>query len=288
MGHIFEQVARDIKTGDVPGHKIKACFNDNLAIFQPDFLVEGASSIGSYHFVIPSAPMPELAVDNKLYTVCEHKIFSTNPGQCLCNATAVQVKPYVALFIDKAYLQNIVRLSCGPSEIVFNNGCSPVSYNLSYLLRLFTVEASQKQTGYKLILDNIADQISVLLIRELQNNLSLGHVERNYTDNRNINQAVEYLLECFHEDISLQELSRIANLSPYHFIRVFKEHMGQTPYQFLLDIKIKRAMELLKGSNLSITEISSRCGFASPSYFAVVFKKKTGVAPSYYRKDVVN
>ncbi len=73
-------------------------------------------------------------------------------------------------------------------------------------------------------------------------------------------------------------------MSPYHFIRIFKNETGKTPYEYLVDIKIEKACSLLRRSNLSVTEICFLCGFNSSSHFSTVFKQKIGVSPSMYRQ----
>ncbi|MFZ5642647.1 MAG: helix-turn-helix domain-containing protein [Bacillota bacterium] len=80
----------------------------------------------------------------------------------------------------------------------------------------------------------------------------------------------------------------MANLSSYYFIRVFKAQMGKTPYEYLLDIKMEKAREMLKQRNHTITEICYECGFNSISHFTTAFKRKVGVTPTYYRKSALH
>lgn len=108
--------------------------------------------------------------------------------------------------------------------------------------------------------------------------------ERNYLEINGINRVIVFLMEHYQENYSLQDIARIANLSPYHFIRIFKAQTGKTPYEYLLDIKIDKAKTMLKDAALNITEISYLCGFNNLNHFGKVFKRKVGVSPSAYRK----
>ena len=82
-------------------------------------------------------------------------------------------------------------------------------------------------------------------------------------------------------------MSHIANLSPYHFIRVFKAETGKTPYEFLLEIKVEKAIELIKARKYTITEIAMMCGFTSSSHFSNVFRKIKGISPTDFIKYIV-
>ncbi len=284
MKPIYKQVMDNLGIPDDVAASTKAYCNDNLAVFKPDYLIKDSNLITSYHFVIPLSEMPPLKVDNKLYTLYRNHIFVSNPGQCLSNNKEVSTAPYTAFFIDETYLKQFAYLSCGKSEIVFDNTSCVLNPEINTLITRFMFECSYNQTGHEMVLEAIATEIAILLLRGMKHNASNFFKDSSCIDKNNINRSIEYLMDNYNEEISLQQLSQIANLSPYHFIRVFKSQTGITPYQFLIGIKIHKAMDLLKSSQLSVTEISSRCGFANPSYFAAIFKKRNGITPSRYRK----
>lgn len=85
--------------------------------------------------------------------------------------------------------------------------------------------------------------------------------------------------------ITIAYVSRKAALSPYHFIRLFYRAYKQTPHQYLVQRRIDRAKELLRSSELSITEICLEVGFESLGSFSTRFRKDTGLSPSEYRKN---
>ncbi|MGI6449194.1 MAG: helix-turn-helix domain-containing protein [Desulfitobacteriia bacterium] len=109
--------------------------------------------------------------------------------------------------------------------------------------------------------------------------------QRSYNVTKNINQSIKYLKENYQHEYCLEDVAKAANLSPYHFIRVFKSQTGKTPYEFLLDLKLQKAKEMLIDSTKTITEICSELGFSSPSYFAAVFNKNIGESPKVYRQN---
>ncbi len=84
--------------------------------------------------------------------------------------------------------------------------------------------------------------------------------------------------------ISIERMSEEAALSPYHFIRLFHRAYRQTPHQYLVQRRIQRAKELLRSTNLSVTEICSEVGFESLGSFSALFRRDVGLSPSAYRE----
>ena len=86
------------------------------------------------------------------------------------------------------------------------------------------------------------------------------------------------------ENITLDDLAEYAHLSKYYISHVFKELFGVSPLSYHLTLKINKAKELIRFSNMSIGNISAKLGFDSISSFTRAFKKKEDVPPSFYRK----
>ena len=99
-------------------------------------------------------------------------------------------------------------------------------------------------------------------------------------------RAVQFIRENHHLPLSLADMAAAAELSPFHFLRVFKTATGQTPYRFLTRIRVERACRHLERGELSVTEIAQACGFATPSRFASAFRAQIGLSPSAYRAAV--
>lgn len=87
----------------------------------------------------------------------------------------------------------------------------------------------------------------------------------------------------FDRPMTIDDLSREVALSPYYLIRAFRRVYRQTPHQYLVEQRIARAKELLRNSDLSITEICITVGFESLGSFSTLFRKVTGISPSAYR-----
>jgi AraC-like DNA-binding protein len=84
--------------------------------------------------------------------------------------------------------------------------------------------------------------------------------------------------------INLSNISEQIGISTSRFNEIFKTYTGMTPYQFYIHIKIHKAEGLLEQENVSVKEVSFKMGFEDPYYFSRLFKNKTGVAPSAWKK----
>ncbi|MGH9833344.1 MAG: helix-turn-helix domain-containing protein [Blastocatellia bacterium] len=100
-----------------------------------------------------------------------------------------------------------------------------------------------------------------------------------------LRRVLEFMDENLERDLTLAELAEVADLSPFHFARSFKQTTGSTPIQFLMQRRIDFARRLLVESELPIVEIGLRAGFKNQSHFATLFRKITAMTPKAYRNE---
>lgn len=100
-----------------------------------------------------------------------------------------------------------------------------------------------------------------------------------------VNRALQYIDDHFSEKIYLEDICRIALMSPSAFSAIFKHMTGNTFTEYLLYRRVSKARSLLAETTRPIGDISQECGFNDPTYFHRVFKKITGVSPGQYRKN---
>lgn len=117
---------------------------------------------------------------------------------------------------------------------------------------------------------------------------SVNYVLKSVRDNQNensfaaIRKVLRYVDAHYDEDITLEEVAGILNISPQYFSRIFKEKMGVTYVDYLTNIRIKKAQEWLVYSDKNIQEICYMVGYKDPNYFSRVFKKTVGVTPKQF------
>ncbi|OHV78115.1 AraC family transcriptional regulator [Ensifer sp. LCM 4579] len=86
-------------------------------------------------------------------------------------------------------------------------------------------------------------------------------------------------------DLTVEELASACNLSQATFLRAFRESMGKTPYRWLLQQRIEKAVDLLQFSQTSLKEIATICGFSDQSHFTRAFVQVMGAAPGAWRRS---
>ncbi len=102
-------------------------------------------------------------------------------------------------------------------------------------------------------------------------------------DAQPIERIICYILESYESGFSLSQLSEIANMDKFALIRKFKNRTGTTPYAFYMDIRMRKALELLEDPKHRIIDVGVLCGFENHSHFTRVFRQKIGMPPSVYR-----
>lgn len=99
-----------------------------------------------------------------------------------------------------------------------------------------------------------------------------------------IEKALAYIQTHFTEELLLEDGAAAAGFSKYYFSKLFKEYTGDTFYQYVEKIRIKKAVDMLAESDYSVTSIAFSCGFHNLACFIRMFRLHMGVTPGEYRK----
>ena len=100
-----------------------------------------------------------------------------------------------------------------------------------------------------------------------------------------IDTVIRYIKENYKRQISIDDMTDTIHMSKFHFIRVFRRVMGVTPYSYLTNYRINISKELLRSTDMTISDIAGSCGFLDAGNFIAQFKKRTGLRPLQYRRD---
>lgn len=121
--------------------------------------------------------------------------------------------------------------------------------------------------------------------------ISDGHISENASESSNKNfllkEIISYVEENFDRRIALLEIAAKFNMSHKYFCRFFKSKFHKTFVEYLNDVRIEKACTKL-AEGMTVTEAAFCCGFENMSYFTLVFKKRTGMTPSAYKKSEVD
>jgi len=96
----------------------------------------------------------------------------------------------------------------------------------------------------------------------------------------------KYMEEHYADNLSLEEVSRLVNISPYYFSKLFKDEAGTNFIDYLTSIRVAKAKEFLKDPALNIKEVCVKCGYKDQNYFSRIFKKQENETPSEYRERI--
>lgn len=181
---------------------------------------------------------------------------------------------FYCIMIDKEYFEK--RYLMYADKIV--NYCKykfEMCSDVLKALNTFAFESSKAMKNSDITLDAQLEIITHWIVRSIfGETLDLRAVSNDYS----VARAQHYM-----DNITVAKLAALGYVSPSCFNRRFKNEVGITPIEYLIEIRIKRAKTLLRRKNIPVTEIAMRCGFGSNSHFSSCFQSKTGVFPSEYR-----
>jgi AraC-like DNA-binding protein len=163
----------------------------------------------------------------------------------------------------------------------------------SWLKAFFDMLASEAE-----VYSSGSDVVDSLLLDQTQQ-LVLRHLVRWHSDSgaklrvpgrrtealasRTLERIYDYVRANISREIGLAELAGLANLSEHHLIRCFSAATGKTPYQYVLDERLKLAAHMLRTESCTILEVAARSGFNSSSHFSATFRTRFGITPQRYR-----
>lgn len=138
----------------------------------------------------------------------------------------------------------------------------------------------------RLYAQSMATALSVHILRRYS---TCQPIIKEYADGlpkRKLERVLTYIQTHLDQDITLVELANLAGMSSHYFACLFKQSIGFSPHQYLIDCRIKRAKQLLAQQELPIVEICQQVGYQSQSYFTKIFRKHTGITPKKFRDSL--
>jgi two-component system response regulator YesN len=109
-------------------------------------------------------------------------------------------------------------------------------------------------------------------------------IQEEGSKNKLVAETKKYIEDHYNEDISLEELAKEICVSPNYLSRLFRDKTGENYIEYLTNIRINKAKELMMSTEMSVKEISYNIGYNDPNYFSRLFKKIEKVSPSEYVK----
>ncbi|WP_230971147.1 GlxA family transcriptional regulator [Nitrogeniibacter aestuarii] len=170
-------------------------------------------------------------------------------------------------FVDDLYVIDRDRITC-------TGGTAPIDLMLALI---------QARCG-KTLVAQICDQFSHERARDSKDRQHVPIAARMGCNNQAIAEVAALMEANIEEPLSLEELAHLAGLSQRHVQRMFRVVLGSTPGQYYLELRLRRARELLLQTGMSITSITVACGFQSPCHFSKSYRALFGQSPSSERQ----
>jgi AraC family transcriptional regulator len=134
-----------------------------------------------------------------------------------------------------------------------------------------------------LYMDAFAAVLATHLLRQYSTGKQHSLTPSDQLSSYQLTHVATYIDQNLESNLSLAELAQVANMNLYRFARAFKQTMGLSPHQYVLQQRIDRAKSLLINTNLPLQAISYQLGFSSQSHFTTAFRRSVGVTPKAFR-----
>lgn len=131
--------------------------------------------------------------------------------------------------------------------------------------------------------DSLSTALMVQLLRDFSASAAQTESCEGGLSDRQLIQIADYVNEHLDQEIRIAELAELTRMSHFHFSRLFKQTMGVSPHQYVIEQRVERVKHLLQQSQLPIMEIAMLCGFSSHSHLGRCFRQCTGLSPKAYR-----
>ena len=241
----------------------------------------------SIHYVVSGHS--KYMVDDQILPVQKDDLIIINPGVSHGMVPGLEEDPATIGFflgIDDLYLKGYPK-----DFIPISNAVVPIRryqeeiYNCYH--EIITVQ-EKKEAGWSLMAKVLSLQFLVFTLKELtpQSPATIqDYFQLKTYDKQTIAQTItSYFQKNYMRKISVEEIARSSYLSTTYITKIYKEITGDTPINYLISLRMEKALEILKEGHFSIQDVARQVGYDDPYYFSKLFKKRFGVSPSAYKK----
>ena len=149
---------------------------------------------------------------------------------------------------------------------------------------IMLLDALNSQLGSAVMFEGLARVFLTKLIQKYGLEEEEIAFSKSFTS-QHYKRVLDYVSKNFAQEITLETMAQQAGLSPYHFARLFKKTIGQTPHQYVMSYRIEQAKQYLANPETPMIDIALSCGFADQAHFSRTFKKLTGTSPKTWRQQ---
>jgi AraC family transcriptional regulator len=206
------------------------------------------------------------------------------PTMVLHRANWNQESPFFLLFLEPDRLTQTAYESVTVDRVGLLPQHAMHDPLIDQIGRSLAAELETNQLNSRLFADSLTIALSIHLLRHYSDWQRPLREDTGGLPQRKLQQAIEYIHEYLREDLTISAIANELEMSQYYFSRLFKQSMGLSPYQYVMQQRIEQAKYLLRTTPLSVAAIALQVGFFNQNQLTIQFRKFTGTTPSRYRK----
>ena len=191
----------------------------------------------------------------------------------------------IVLSLDKSFLLRAAQDLGTKSHLGFDNRWIFEDRQLHYLISELRREMEAGWETGALYGDHLGMSLSIALVQKYSREGNVAPAARGGISRARLKRVLDYVAANNHKDVRLDDLAKVADMSVFHFARLFRLRMGVTPHRYLMDQRLYQAKTLLRLDTRSISEIATETGFASAGHFARAFRRYIGVSPTEWKQQ---
>ena len=189
---------------------------------------------------------------------------------------------FLAVALDPAFVAQLFNRTLDSSAMLFREQRGAQDLAVSRMGERFATELRQPRYGGALYGESVALAFSLHLLGRYGRVRQRATAPRGKLAGATLGRVVDYIHEHLAENLSLNELAHAAGLSLFHFSRLFRASTGLSPHNFILRLRVERAIRLLRERSdiHSLSEIALESGFYDHAHFTHAFRRLVGTTPS--------
>ncbi len=231
-----------------------------------------------------------IRVNSNIYELEEGDISFVNPYEIhSCINSFDNNEREFKVFIDVGFLTDFTKGEIDLRKEFITNGkrIKNVIKNderLAQIIRKLYQETHYKKQNYRLATYSLVTEMFIILLRDYLVKGTILSEGKNLKKLGVITPALDKIFKDYSKKITLDELAKLCHLSKYHFCHTFKNEMGITAVQYLINYRVSVASAMIERCEDSVESIAYQCGFEDISYFYRCYKKIKGVSPKKIKR----
>ncbi len=266
--------------------KLVECFvGGSVALFVPSagqcgYAIQPAHRHPAYSFVVNFDDRGSFSVAGRRIPGTPGMVSAVSPGVPHEEHPSAEVARYVAVLVAPELFEGAARSYPGALPSPLLGQTFPAAPDLVLALKEFMQECDNRPPGAEEVLEALGLRIAHLLIRGL---LGIAGASERVEQRAGVDRVIHHMHTHYGEKLTVASLAGLAAMSRSHFARVFRRETGRPPQEYLRELRLGKARQLLRGGDLPLTEVALRCGFGTSSHFAATFRRRFGTTPRGYR-----